>query len=122
VVSLAGTIKKPLYLWEDEDIRQLSDSQTAWKARFSGSTIGLTDGNSEDIAGMWLEGKGKTISNLYLTTNGAYTAEGSATMTISGDGNDIFMCKFNAGSDCALSVFWDGGGLEQNVNGFAIGR
>ena len=99
---------------QDEDI--LHFSPTAWgqttsgsfAQEFDGSDVGLSTTANEDIWGLWIdEGSVEEFSEFYLTTRGVFD-----TGTVSGDGNDIFICQatsLGADTTCNYRFFWDGG-------------
>lgn len=90
-----------------------SNTTGTWSIYFDGSDVGLSDGGSEDVDGIWIDNAGK----LYLTTVGAFSVSG-----VTGDGSDVFaFTPSSLGSDTSGSFdpFFDGSdaGLPFPVDG-----
>jgi hypothetical protein len=107
LISTSGNINVPGAAGNDEDLAQLTVSQTGdttvgvWSFYFDGSDVGLANSATEDVAGASL-----LDGNLYLTTVGAFAVNG-----VSGDGSDVLRCgSFVAGNvtSCTFSLFLDG--------------
>jgi hypothetical protein len=108
---------------QDEDI--LLFAPTTWgqtssgsfEQEFDGSDVGLATTANEDIWGLWVDESGEGANEFYLTTRGAFD-----TGTVSGDGNDIFICKatsLGSNTSCDYRFFWDGGaaGIQNTSTG-----
>lgn len=84
-----------------------------WSMYFDGSDVGLSDGGSEDVEGIWIDNAGK----LYLTTVGAFAVSGAA-----GDGSDVFTftpSSLGSNTSGTYDPFFDGSnaGLPFAVDG-----
>ncbi|MCE7984816.1 MAG: hypothetical protein DYG89_26895 [Caldilinea sp. CFX5] len=93
----------------DEDLLRFTPTQLGeesagrWELYFDGSDVGLSDANTEDIQGAFVD---PVTNQLYLSTRGAFTVTG-----VSGDGGDIFLCtpiSLGPNTECTLTPFWDG--------------
>jgi hypothetical protein len=92
----------------------------SWSLYFDGSDVGLSNTNDEDVWGAWID---EANSDIYLTTVGAFAVTG-----VSGDGADIFVCKYGslgATTTCTYRMYWDGsanGFAGERVDAFAVER
>jgi len=80
-------------------------SAGTWELYFDGSDVGLTTG-TEDLWGVWIN---PTTGSLYLNTYLNFSA--SSTNSLSGDGDDIFICvpsSLGETTTCTFSLFWNG--------------
>jgi hypothetical protein len=115
VISTLSDFKAGGLKGKDEDL--FAWNGVHWSFYFDGSDVGLTNG-SEDIEGLWLD----TVKNdIYLSTEGKYSVQG-----LSGDNNDIFVCKPGPLSDntsCSFRLFWNGDehGFNKRLDGFFLG-
>lgn len=80
---------------------------------FDGSDVGLNDGSSENVDGVWIDNTGK----LYLTTVGAFSVSG-----VTGDGSDVFTftpSSLGSNTSGSFNPFFDGSdaGLPFLVDG-----
>ncbi|MEZ4728889.1 MAG: hypothetical protein R3E79_17290 [Caldilineaceae bacterium] len=127
VISTKGSFRVDELRGKDEDlfvfksVRFGEDTDGTWELYFDGSNVGLTKGN-EDINGAWID----PIGQLYLTTKGDFTAEGSSN-SIHGDRNDIFICTLIAlgsDTDCSFQPFFDGDAarFSKRITGIALGN
>lgn len=129
IISTAGGYYINGLNGRDEDLLHFTptslgeESSGTWAVAFDGSDVGLT-GSPEDVRGAWWN---EEDGSVYLTTRYRYSANGAGDNTLSGDGDDIFVCTPGSlGPDtvCTFSLFWDGddhGMRGQAVNGFTIG-
>ena len=84
-----------------------------WSMYFDGSDVGLNDGSSENVDGVWIDNTGK----LYLTTVGAFSVSG-----VTGDGSDVFTftpSSLGSNTSGSFNPFFDGSdaGLPFLVDG-----
>lgn len=95
-------------------------TEGSWELYFDGSQVGLNEGH-EDIDGAWID---QGSGNLYLTTKGDFTAEGSNS-GLEGDGDDIFICvplALGEVTDCTFFPFFDGdtARFTRRIDGLAV--
>lgn len=107
LLGTTGTFNVPGVAGNDEDLAQLTVSQTgdatvgSWSPFFDGSDVGLADSASEDLLGA-----SRFNGDLYLTTLGAFAVNG-----VSGDGADLLRCGSlvsGAATSCNYTLFLDG--------------
>jgi len=96
------------------------DSTGSWELYFDASDVGLI-GNSENINDLWID---PATGHIYLTTFHNFAVD--SVNTLSGDGNDIFVCvaqSLGTDTSCSFSPFWDGDthGFSGGINTMSIG-
>jgi len=127
VISTKGSFRVDDLRGKDEDLFVFKssslgqDTAGTWELYFDGSQVGLTRGH-EDINGAWID----PLGQLYLTTKGDFTAEGSSN-SIHGDRDDIFICTpvaLGSDTDCSFQPFFDGDAarFSKRINGISLGN
>lgn len=95
-----------------------SNTAGSWALYFDGSRMALTK-NDEDIDAVWIKPDG----DLYLSTKGKFAAASSRN-ALSGDQNDVFICKplaIDAATNCSFATFFDGDAVRFKYNVDDIG-
>lgn len=104
---------------EDEDLFAFTkltlgaNTTGSWMLYVDGSRIALTK-SSEDIDAGWVKPNG----DLYLSVKGKFAAV-SGLSTLSGDQNDIFICKpltISTATNCTFAPFFDGDPVRFTYN------
>ena len=115
VFSTLGSLSVPGVSASDTDLVAFTPTALgattngSWSFYFDGSDVGLSDGTSEDINGVWVD---DSTGDIYLSTAGTFNVAGAA-----GDASDIFVCTpgtLGTTTSCTFNLYWDG-----SANGFS---
>ena len=125
VVSTKGSFWVRGLDGRDEDLIVLNATRLGkhtrgtWALYLAGSAVGLSNGNSEDVWGTWID---PANGDIYLTSLRDFSVDG-----LDGTAADIFVCmpeKLGSESSCEFRSYWRG--VEhrfgnERINSFSIG-
>ena len=96
------------------------ESAGSWERYFDAADVGFAGGTT-NLWDVWVD---PAAGNLYLVSKGAFSV--SSNNTLSGDGDDIFICQptsLGETTACTFYPFWDGDsqGFDFAIDSMSIG-